>query len=174
LAKALRAYEDPWWETVYPLSGAEFDVAQARHFFGPDSPFRYRAPGGWHVLLIEELEYLSPQCQRFCKDAFERDIRGRRVVVVATSNAVDKLEQALVDRFTPIVFDGGKNLWSAFSTHLVEIWWAETGGRAPLPSDWQQWGWLGDGFSVRRALDMLECHAAMVKLGALEREGVPA
>lgn len=159
LARELGAYEDPWWETVHVVSGSEFDVGEARRLFGPESPFRYRAPGGWHVLLIEELEFLSPQCQRFCKDAFERQLACRQLVIVATSNDVERLEQALVDRFKAVVFRDGWALAIAYAARADQIWYSETGGNmktAPLPPESADWGWIGNSYSVRRLLDQME------------------
>ncbi len=51
-------YQESGWDSAYIEAGPDFDIATARHYFGPETPFRYVAAGGWHVLLIEELEWL--------------------------------------------------------------------------------------------------------------------
>ena len=49
---------------------------------------------------VEELEELSPACQRLCKDAFERRLQELKAIVVATSNDVSRLEEAFLDIVT--------------------------------------------------------------------------
>jgi putative ATPase len=162
LARELGAYDNPMWETVYPVSGPDFTVDQARYYFtDADTPFKYKVPGR-HVLVIEELEDLSPACQRLCKDAFERRVEELGVVVVATSNDVSRLEDAFLDRFTLLEFHGGPALAAAARKRLLWIWRQETGEDMPMPADWERFGWRGDRFSMRRAINELEAQLQLL------------
>jgi len=166
LAHELGCYHDAWFESVYPVSGARFDMATLRYYFGPETPFRFRTAGGWHVLLIEELEQLHPKVQNDAKDAFERELNRYRCIVLATSNNAMRLEKALRHRFKTYTFSAGQCFAEAACERLARIWQQETGG-VDLPHGWQKWGWDGDEFSLRRALDTMQDHLTLLEQGVL-------
>ncbi len=117
--------------------------------------------GEWNVLLLEELERLSPQCQVFLKVALASEHLPSRAVVVATSNDTSLIDPALLERFgQPLTFDSWLSLADPGAKRVAAIWAAESGG-APLPYHARDWGWhKADGkpqrFSLRAALDCLQ------------------
>jgi replication-associated recombination protein RarA len=137
--------------------GSELSVDAARTLFQrtlrctPLQPLRLPA---WHCLIIEELELVSPQCVTFLKVALETGLPAR-CVVVATSNNTAKLPQALRERFTLLSFGSGEAFANEAQDVVAAIWDAETKG-IPLPADWNSWGWEGDSYSMRAALDAVQ------------------
>ena len=89
-----------------------------------------------------------------------------RVIVMATSNGMDKMEEALVDRFgDPFVFDNGTEFATAFGKWMKTIWLLES--RDPIPGDYLCWGFGREiNFSARRALDAMESHLLKAKVRA--------
>ncbi|MDB4516906.1 ATP-binding protein [Crocinitomicaceae bacterium] len=79
------------------------------------------------------------------------------LVVVATSNGVDGLDRALLQRFRRYTFDSGPRFAQSCRQEIVRRWRAEAGD-APLPHDWTKWGQDGEDFSMRLALQELEDH----------------
>jgi hypothetical protein len=155
---------DPWFG-VHRISGASLDLSAVEHYFGSDSPFRFRTPANHlHVLTIEELEVVPDKTRIALKDAWDvcRE-RNWRVVVLATSNDMSRLEPALRDRFgEPFVFDGGAQFAKAFCQWMrTVVWPLESEG--PIPADHMLWGLdLERGtFSARRAMDA--CQAELLK-----------
>jgi len=137
--------------------GSELSVDAARTLFQrtlrctPLQPLKVPA---WHCLIIEELELVSPQCVTFLKVALETGLPAR-CVVVATSNNTAKLPQALRERFTLLSFGSGEAFANEAGDVVAAIWDAETHGE-PLPAGWQSWGWEGDSYSMRAALDAVQ------------------
>jgi hypothetical protein len=155
VARELGAYDDALFGGPFHLNGAEFDIDTAKRYFGAETPFRLRRRG-WHVLVIEELEWVSPQCQRYLKDTLERVANRYNVVVIATSNDMTRLEKALRHRFRWAYFDDGPEFAQACLDRLPVIWDTESGG---LPMPQIAWGIderEGKGFSMRLALDQME------------------
>ena len=159
IANELGCYGE-WLETVQVISGSDLDKDTIRKYFdgGSDCPFRLVAPNGWHVLIIEEFEYVNWQVAPRLKDALERRVQALgNLIVIATSNSVDGIPQAIIDRFKRYDFDGGYKLAADYSRYIAAIWAAERPG-CPLPDDWKSWGWNyeTEEFSARRAIDALE------------------
>jgi replication-associated recombination protein RarA len=143
---------------IVPCSEFSIDVAR-RLFEGTDgytATLRLRPleGRGWHIVLLEELEWLSPQCQRYLKVALETRM-PQRCIVVATSNGAGGLDRALLQRFDVFAFGSGKFFAQACQERLESIWRAEA-GEAPLPPDWRVWGWDSEEFSMRSALAAME------------------
>jgi len=135
---------------------SELSVDKARELF--QETLRLRPldnPSGWHLLLIDELETLSPPTQTFLKPTLE-NLPGK-VIVVATSNGAGKLQPALLERFTILRYDAGQVFAIAAQQRLREIWQAEFGS-LPLPHGWQEWGRDGNQFSLRRAMDTAQAY----------------
>lgn len=115
----------------------------------------------WHVLVIEELEAVaSAQVGRYLKTALER--LPPRCIVIATSNGAGAIEGALLERFTVYGFSNGAHFAMACWERMTTIWECICGTVA-MPTNWKTWGWKGEAFSMRRALDELETHAVMMK-----------
>lgn len=112
-----------------------------------------RSPA-WHCLVIEELEFVSPQTATFLKVTLETELPAR-CVVVATSNDTTRLPRALRERFTLLTFSNGDVFAQNAQEVLSAIWHAETGER-DMPRGWLEWGWEGDSYSMRAALDEMQ------------------
>lgn len=149
LANDLNTHE---WD-VHLVIGSEFSVDEARRLWSVPLQFMPRNPGSWKVLIIEEMEYLSPQTCVFLKTALETKMPPS-TIVVATSNDTRKIPGALLQRFRRYQFNGGLAFAQASLPRLRAIWDAETKGEAgPLPDSAIGWGWSEDQFSMRSCLD---------------------
>jgi len=143
---------------IVPCSEFSIDVAR-RLFEGMDgyvAALRLRPleGRGWHIVVLEEMEWLSLQCQRYLKVALETRMPPRSIVV-ATSNGAGGLDRALLQRFDVFPFGSGKFFAQSCQERLEAIWLAEAGQR-PMPADWLTWGWDGEYFSMRSALAAME------------------
>lgn len=132
--------------------------------------------GKWNVLVLEELERLSPQETVYMKYALASENLPPLCVVVATSNDTSAIDVALLERFgRPLRFEAGPVLANAFQPRLAEVWRSESGG-ATLPPEWRNWGFengcLGGRFSARKALDELQ--QALLDLDDVSPLGVVA
>ena len=151
---------------LYSVTAAEFGVDAAKDMFRRTLCQRPFQGSGWKVLVIEELEFLSPACVTLLKVVLETQLPSK-TVVVATSNDTSKLQPALLERFTTLYFQSGPEFAEASRDTLLEIW-AEESGDAPLPADWSSWGWYGeDSFSFRRALDEMQQALLLVECDEL-------
>jgi replication-associated recombination protein RarA len=164
LAQDMGCYDTTVWPGCHTVCGADFTAEMARHWFGPETPLRFVAPGkGYHVMVIEELEYLNPTVQVLCKDYFERRLGSMKVVLVATSNDASKLVKPLRHRFRKLAFTAGKSFAVACNKRLSQIWAIEAPD-ADMPHGWEQFGWDGQEFSFRQALDTLDCYLNVLKM----------
>jgi replication-associated recombination protein RarA len=147
-----------WQESVYTLCAADLDAETARHYFGPASPFRFCAPGkGYHVLILEELEYMNKTVQVILKDALERLLAKYRVIVFATSNDSSALPKPVLHRFgLKFAMSAGQSFADSVNGWLATVWEHEVGKDVPMPVGYQQFGWESEEFSARLALDRLE------------------
>ena len=115
----------------------------------------YKTLSGFHLVVLEECEFLSPQVQRFLKDALDPETNMRKdTIVIGTSNNIDGLDEALVDRFRVINFDSNDKFANACLDKIKDKW-ASLLKRMP-PNDYRQWGWKGKQFSMRRATKCAE------------------
>lgn len=148
---------------IVPCS--EFDIATCRKMFeGGDSGsailrLRPLQGNGWHVLVMEEMDWLGHQVQRYLKVALETRL-PRRCIVVATSNSAAKIDVALLQRFTLFSFNSGRILQYLCQDRLAAIWSQETGDSC-LPPHWSSWGFSGEDWSFRSALDDMQRHLIM-------------
>ena len=141
------------------MGGGEFNADSVKYWFGPETPFRFVAPGrGYHVLIIEELEYMNPTVQVLVKDAFERKLGMRKAIVVATSNDSTRLVKAVRHRFQHFYFSAGQDFAVAVNDWLPTVWAAEVGPGIDLPHGWQKFGWDGEEFSAR--LRWIRCRSS--------------
>lgn len=127
------------------------------------------------IVIIEEFERcVSNEVRVFLKGALDIDVDPddgglpRRTVVLATSNNIDAIEPALLERFIVLRFDSGPAFAMACQERIAQIWAAET--TAKLPREWKTWGWYGDQFSMRfsmrAAMRKLEEHLELLSLVA--------
>lgn len=145
---------------MHVVIGSEFSVDVARSLWRGPLMFMPRNPGTFKILLIEELEWLSAQTQTFLKTGLETQM-PKSTIVVATSNGVTKLSKALMQRFRPTYhFSGGPTFAGAAVERLQEIWRIEAPG-LPVPRSLPEWGWDGDEFSMRVALDEMQDHLTL-------------
>jgi replication-associated recombination protein RarA len=160
-------------ESCYTIGAGELDALALKHWFGPESPFRYRCGGkGFHCLIVEELETMTAAQQLLAKDALERKLSHFRVIVVATSNNARGLQRAILDRFWLYPFSSGPEFAVAVNDWLPTVWRNEVGDGVDMPYGWQRFGWEGEEFSARRAIDALERYVMLAR--RREREVVAA
>ena len=143
------------------VNGSDLSVDAAKNYWRGQLRYMPRNAGTWKVLVIEELEWLSPQTQTLLKTGLERDMPPS-TIVIATSNGVTKLSKAILQRFTMYHFSGGPTFAAASVERLQKIWRQEA-GNAPVPHSLPEWGWDGDEFSLRVALDQLQDHLTISK-----------
>lgn len=153
---------------VVPCS--EFSVDLARRLFeggnGYSATLRLRPfeGRGWQVLVLEELDWLSPQCQSYLKVVLEQRLPSK-CIVIATSNGAGKLGPAFLERFRIYSYSGGLYLATAAQELIHEVWAREVGER-PLPYGWESFGWTEREFSLRLCLDCLQDAATMLEVAA--------
>lgn len=146
---------------LFKVVGSELTADKAREMLGHTMRLRFGSSSGFNVLILEELERVSQQCQVFLKDALEKDLPGN-CIVVATSNDISGLGKALRQRFKPYKFSGGQDFAVAAWQRIAHIWRIEAPGQA-LPPDYQTWGWDDGEFSLRKALDVLQDHVTVLE-----------
>ena len=84
-----------------------------------------------------------------------------------TSNNAMRLEKALRHRFKTYTFSAGVCFAEAACERMTWVWQQEAGGEVDLPHGWQKWGWDGDEFSMRKALDTMQDHLVLLEQGVL-------
>ena len=132
--------------------------------------FRLRPMMGvpWHILVIEELERCA---SREVNSAMKYHLSEQHIppslIVIATSNDVSGLDEALMQRFDIYPFSCGPSFAAECIDRLGYIWQQEMGD-VPMPSCLATMGWKGENYSMRRAL------AAMGAAITLQRQGVLA
>lgn len=113
------------------------------------------SPSGFHLVILEECEFLSPQVQRFLKDALDPETNLRRnTIVMGTSNKIDGLDEALIERFRILEFSSNKEFAGSCYQKIRDIWEKVTG--YDVPPDAKKWGWKGERFSMRLATQQAE------------------
>lgn len=152
LASELGCHDE--FSGLHTVTACDLSIDVTRELFQATLRLRPMEGSGWHVLVLEELDLLHEKVANYLKVALERQLPAK-CVVVATSNSVEKLQEALVERFTVVAYTGGSSLASAVLPRLESIW-REEYGELPMPVGWERRGWDGERFSVRRALDGLQ------------------
>ena len=148
-------------EHVIPANKLNVELAQG--LFDAWTRFLPMDGAAFHVVIIEEFErVVSQEVKGYLKTALDWSVDAdaglpARCVVVATSNNVEKIEPALLERFEVLQFSGGPSFAELAQERLAEIWLAEMPD-LDLPHGWRNWGWQGDRFSMRLALRELERH----------------
>ena len=156
--------------TSHVVPCSEFSVDRARKLFeggcGESATLRLRPleGRGWQVLILEELEWVSPQCQAYLKVVLETKLPSK-CIVVGTSNGAGKLSSALLQRFRIYRYGSGQLFATCAQQRLEAIWQAECPG-AQLPAGWETWGWTDGEFSMRVALDAMQDQLTLLELAA--------
>lgn len=138
---------------LHEVTASELSIDKCRQLFDRDLRLRNMfGTSQWKVLLIEELELLSPAAQVFLKTNLEQ--LPKQVVVIATSNDIGRLQYALVERFHLRKFDSGEEFGNKMRAFLHAKWVALH--NAEPPRGYIFWGFEGKRFSMRKALRELE------------------
>lgn len=140
---------------------SDLGVDQAKEMLRKLS-YRPGTTSGFVVWLMEEMDYLSPQCQTFLKDALEKRL-PQHAIVVACTNDPSKIKKALLDRFTPLFYSGSEGFLEGCEERLRDIWDIEMGmlperARLSFPSEVLLRMDSDREFSMRRALDAMQRH----------------
>jgi hypothetical protein len=145
---------------LHCLPACDLTIDHVRELWAGALRFSARSKSGFKILVLEELEKLSPQVGIFLKPGLETDLPPR-TIVIATSNTTAKLDTALLQRFgQPLKFSGGASFAAAAIMRLSEIWAIESGGD-PAPGELASWGWDGERYSLRVALDCMQDYLAI-------------
>ena len=141
---------------VMEYSAAKLRIEDVERLFGQTFRMRPMMGNPWNILLVEELELIvSKNVNSTLKDELSEQNMPERLIVVATSNDVSSLDEALLQRFEIFPFSAGPTFAEACRERLVWIWEQEVGVDVPLPVGVEQLGWRNDSFSMRRALAAL-------------------
>ena len=99
---------------------SDLSVERAKKLF--QETLRVRYGGNWNMLVLEELEWIHPQCQQYLKRALDPfgDL-PRNLVVVATSNDASKLMPALQQRFETLKCGRSTELLEACRIRFARI-----------------------------------------------------
>jgi len=169
------------WSGLVEYSAANLTIDEVRWLFGHPVEGRERSAGfrmmpmtgsPWHVLLIEEMELLpSKNVIPLLKDDLSEQNLPPRLIVIATSNDVSSLDEALLQRFDVYPLSCGPSFADACRDRLGEIWEKEVGGDILMPQAVWQMGWKDGAYSMRRALAALgaavEIHTHSARLEAV-------
>jgi len=148
---------------LYEVTASSFSADEARKMLRETLRMRPLCGAGWKVLVLEELEFLSPTTINFLKPAFDKNLPPH-TIVVATSNDTSRLGETFLERFKPFrTFHAGKSFAVAAQQRLLAIWLSEGQSPERLPSGWQTWGWCGERFSMRIALGMMQDHLTVME-----------
>jgi len=142
---------------LFTVIGSELSIERARELFGNTLRLRWGSSSGFVVLVIEELERISKECQVFLKVQLESKL-PHNVIVVATSNDSGALSKALLQRFRRYQFNGDLGFLQASVNRLRMIWQVEAPPDLPFPDSAATWGWDDQtkDYSLRSALDAMQ------------------
>lgn len=153
VADILGCSPDEHYSGYYHRPCGSFGIDDAKQLFYQQ--MQMRTTSGWHLLILEECERLSPQVQIFLKDALDPETNmPSQLVVIGTSNNTSNLDEALLERFRVIQFSGGQDFANACHQRIADKWLTATGD--PPPAGFKKWGWRGERFSMRLAIQQAE------------------
>lgn len=151
VAKLLGCLDE--WSGLHHIPCTSFGIEQAKQLFLRD--LQTCSTSGWHLVILEECEWLSPQVQRFLKDALDLETNmPKRTIVMGTSNAIDNLDEALVERFRVLEFSSNAEFAKSCLAKINEKW--RRIFQQPAPEAAKRWGWKGERFSMRLAIQQAE------------------
>lgn len=141
---------------LWQVPACKLGIDEAQTLFDRTLRLRFGSDSGFTLLVLEELEWVSPQTQRFLKDALDPMTNlPKHLIVVATSNDSSGLPDALYQRFRTLTFTNDGKFVYACRQRLAELWKQETGEDMPAGLA-ASWGRSRDKFSMRVALQHME------------------
>jgi replication-associated recombination protein RarA len=141
------------WSGLHHIPCTSLGIEEAKNLFNRD--LRLSSCSGWHLVILEECEWLSPQVQRFLKDALDLETNmPAKTIVIGTSNKIDNLDEALVERFRVIQFKSNDEFRVSCMNKIEEKW--RYVFEENLPSEAATWGRKGNRFSMRLAIQQAE------------------
>lgn len=144
---------DDEYTGLHHIPCTSFGIEQAKQLFNRD--LRFRSLSGWHLVVLEECEWLSPQVQRFLKDALDQETNmPSHTIVLGTSNTIDELDEAMIERFRIIEFSSNKQFAHSCLEKIRSTW--QYIMQRDLPANASTWGWKGQRFSMRLAIQEAE------------------
>jgi replication-associated recombination protein RarA len=154
--------------SVMEYSGADLKIEDVNRLFGHTFRLCPMMGSDWHVLLIEELEFVaSKQVNSALKNHLSEQNMPSRLIVVATSNDSSGLDRALLQRFDVFPFSSGPTFAESCQDRLRWIWELEAGADTPFPLGLESLGWENDRYSMRLALSALQGELAGLKRKAV-------
>lgn len=128
-------------------------IEEAKKLFLKD--VAYVSSSAFHLVILEECEFLSPQVQRFLKDALDPETNMQKnLIVMGTSNNLDAIDDALLDRFRVLQYESNEEFANTCLNKIKDKW-VQILKRQP-PADYRKWGWKGKHFSMRYATKCAE------------------
>lgn len=144
------------WTGRWTISCSDFGVEYAREMFERTLRLMSCSKSGYTVLIMEELEFLSAQCQRYLKVALDPlQKMPPKLVVIATSNGAGSIDKALLQRFRLLAYQSNATFAEACRDRLAGLY-REMYGVDP-PDSLYGWGIDHEGdFSMRLAIDSFD------------------
>jgi replication-associated recombination protein RarA len=151
------------WSGLHHIPCTSFGIEDAKDLFLRQ--VRLCSSSGWHLVILEECEWLSPQVQRFLKDALDPETNmSKKLVVMGTSNNIDNLDEALIERFRVIQFESNDQFAGSCLEKIRQVWLRIL--RREPPPEYTQWGYTGNRFSMRKAVKCAEDAIQMERASA--------
>jgi replication-associated recombination protein RarA len=141
------------WSGFHHIPCTSLGIDEAKNIFLHS--VRLGTTSGWHFVVLEECEWLSPQVQRFLKDALDPETNmSKKLIVMGTSNNIDNLDEALLDRFRVINFQSNDSFSLSCQEKIRNVW-KRILNREP-PASYKTWGISNNKFSMRKAVKQAE------------------
>ncbi len=120
LAKSLGCHDS--WTGLHVFPCARFGIEEADKLFNRNLRLVSMSKSGFHFVMLEECEWLSPQVQRFLKHSLDPETAfDSNVIVYGTSNSIDSLDEGLVERFRVIEYSSGDEFKADCMARLTEL-----------------------------------------------------
>ena len=79
------------WSGFHHVPCSTLNIEEAKEIFL--RRVRFGTTSGWHLVVLEECEWLSPQVQRLLKDALDPETNmSEKLIVMGTSNDISSLD----------------------------------------------------------------------------------
>jgi len=141
------------WSGFHHVPCSTLNIEEAKEIFL--RRVRFGTTSGWHLVVLEECEWLSPQVQRLLKDALDPETNmSEKLIVMGTSNDISSLDEALVDRFRVLEYSGGEEFAKSCQEKIRQVW-QRILKRDP-PPEYKSWGYKNNTFSMRNAVKCAE------------------
>jgi len=145
---------DPWFG-LHQFACASFGIDQVKQLFHEDLRLYSPSSSGFHLVILNECEWLSPQVQRFLKNALDPETDfPTNTIVVGTTNSTDSIDPALLERFRLLNFKSNEEFALSCRAKIAKVW--QYVFQEELPSESSDWGKMGNRFSMRVAIQHAE------------------